>query len=323
MENQQPRPSELYESRFREWDTKSWVRSKPHQLAPFEDSLDFFSASITPVFAHPKVGKAPIRVKRDLLVLQLYTYLEFTVWLEMGPVNEVCDLLRRPGFLPWLPEQMKDDALKVYVDEGGHAEMSHALTVATEKWTHIRPLKLEPAFLEVLDRMVSREEEEFADLIKLFFVIISETLITGTLLKLPRDEQVQLAVRELAADHANDESRHHAYFRQVFEFIWPRLPYELKTKLGPLLPEMILAFLSPDTNYMKRVLEQFPREFPLPGDIVQEIATSASTSVGIFESATPTLKMLRDNHVFDEAPILSAFKKARLSPLDIEAKRRR
>jgi hypothetical protein len=209
---------------------------------------------------------------------------------------------------------MKDDALKIYVDEGGHAEMSHALTVAAEQATGVKPLKIEPAFLKTLDQLVSREEPEFHSMIKLFFVIISETLITGTLLNLPRDERVQGAVRDLAADHANDEGRHHAYFRQVFEYVWSRLPQETRIKIGTLLPDMILAFLNPDTQSMTKMLEQFPETFSLPGKIVREIVDSEATINGIKKAASPTLKMLRDNQVFTYPEILSAFLAKRLSP---------
>jgi P-aminobenzoate N-oxygenase AurF len=311
------RPSIGYQSRFREWDEKSWVRSKPHQLAPFDLSLDFYSEPVSVLFSHPAVQAAPGEVRAKLLVLQLYAYLEFTVWLELGPVNEVCDLLRRPDFLPWLPSQMKDDALKIYVDEGGHAEMSHALTVATEEATGVKPLKVEPAFLGTLDRLIAEEEPEFHSLIKLFFVIISETLITGTLLTLPRDERVQVAVRDLAADHANDEGRHHAYFRQVFEYIWPRLPYETKLKVGVILPDMILAFLNPDVNTLTQMLAQFSETFPLPGKIVREIVDSDATAEAIKKAASPTLKMLDANHVFDYPEILTTFQAKRLSPLTL------
>jgi hypothetical protein len=73
---------------------------------------------------------------------------------------------------------MKSDAMKIYVDEAGHAEMSHALIVAVEQYLGISKLKnVRPAFLAILDRLVRRESPEFHALIKLFFVIIAETLI--------------------------------------------------------------------------------------------------------------------------------------------------
>jgi hypothetical protein len=203
---------------------------------------------------------------------------------------------------------MKDDALKIYVDEGGHAEMSHVLMIEVEKTTKVGRLKIQPVFLKTLDDLVGREEPEYHSMIKLFFVIISETLITGTLVKLPKDETVQTAVRELASDHATDEGRHHAYFREVFEYVWPRLPREMRRKLGLLLPDMIMAFLEPDAHAFTRMLEQFPKEFPTPGQIVEEVIGYKSTKEGILNSAAPTLRMLRDNRVFDDPEIADTFR---------------
>ena len=80
----------------------------------------------------------------------------------------------------------------------------------------------------------------------IFFTIVSETLISAILADIPADQRVVVAVRELVADHAQDEGRHHAYFSRLLEFTWPRLNKRQRAAIGPLLPEMILAFLEPD-----------------------------------------------------------------------------
>lgn len=306
------RPSVAYESHFQKWDSASWVRTKAYDLAPFESDLYFYSESLAALFSHVAVRQASDEVRRKLLVLHLYNYLEFTIRLEMGPVNDVCHLMSRREFLPWLPPQMKDDAHKIYVDEGWHAETARALMSAVERETKVESLKLSPMFLETLDNLISREEPEFHSLIKLFFVIISETLITGTLKDLPKDETVQQAVRDLASRHATDEGRHHVYFREVFEFVWPRLPRALRQKVGLLLPDMILAFLRPDSRALTRMLEQFPHEFHFPGQIVEQVIVSKAVRDGISDSAAPTLRLLRDNRVFDNPAIAESFRSAGL-----------
>ena len=80
----------------------------------------------------------------------------------------------------------------------------------------------------------------------IFFTIVSETLISSILSGIPSDPRVVTAVRELVADHAQDEGVHHAYFSRLLEFTWPRLNKAHKAIIGPLLPEMVLAFLEPD-----------------------------------------------------------------------------
>lgn len=305
-------PSAEYRSRFEKWDELSWVRSKPHRLDPFDPALQFYSEDLAVLFGHPRVRGATELTRRSLLVLHLYNYLEFTVWLELGPVNEVCDLLRRPDFLPWLPAPMREDALKIYVDEGGHAEMSHSLMAAVKEFTGVDPLKLQPAFLRALDQLVQAEDPIYHCLVKLFFVIISETLITGTLLHLPKDETVQRAVRALAGDHAHDEGRHHAYFRQVFEYVWPRLPREAQWKIGALLPKMCLAFLEPDAAALVQMLKRFPQEFPFPERVVRDVVEHKATRISILKGAQPTLAMLEANGVFEEPIIAEAFRRHEL-----------
>lgn len=311
---QQHQASASYESQFENWDELACVRRKPRGVARFDPKLYFFPETLATIFTHPRVANAPEPVRRTLLVLHLYYYLEFTVRLELGPVNEVSKLLCDEDFLPWLPSQMRGDAFKIYIDEGAHAEMCHRLIVAVQESTQVERLRLTPAFLRILDDLVSREAPEYRSLTRLFFVIISETLITGSLVKLPKDESVQKAVRELANDHATDEGRHHAYFRKVFECVWPRLPRKLKRKMGILLPDMILAFLRPDAAALTRMLAFFPGEFPKPAELVQEVVEYESTHVGIVNSAAPTLKMLNENRVFDDPEIRNAFIRNKLLP---------
>jgi hypothetical protein len=303
-----------YASRFANWDQQAWVRSKPHRVVPFEAHLKFFSPDLSLLLRHTDVSSSPAWVIDEILIHNLYTYLEFTVRLEMGPVNEVCVLLRTPNFLPWLPPAMKDDALRIYTDEAGHAEMSHALINAVQDATKVVPIHQEPQFLRLLSRLYNEELGLYQPFIKLFFVIVSETLITGTLTRLPKDELVQPAVRELAADHASDEGRHHAYFKQLFDYLWRRMPEPLQTKLGMLLPRIILAFLSPDEAALTKILASYPAIFQDPRRIVTDLAGDPTTRQGILDAAAPTLRMLSQNGVFGNQAIQATFEQHSLLP---------
>jgi hypothetical protein len=300
----EPKP---YQSGFDDWDRRAWVRAKPHRDAPFVPELLYFSPELSVLLRHEEVQAAPEAVRRTLLVHCLYDYLEFTVRLEVGPVNEVCLLLRSPTFLPWLPAGMKDDALRIYTEEAGHAEMSHALMSAVRATTGVAPIAGEPRFLRELDRLYAAESPAFRPLVKLFFVVVSETLITGTLTRLPHDRRVQHAVRDLARDHAADEGRHHAYFRQLFEYLWPRLPLPLRRKVGVLLPEMILAFLAPDVPSLADRLAA-TAAFDDPHRIAVEAVACARTREEIALGARPTLRMLASERVFDDPVIVDAFR---------------
>ncbi|MBP2327051.1 hypothetical protein JOF56_007436 [Kibdelosporangium banguiense] len=299
--------SHVYRSRFTEWDRRSWVRSKPHRESPFTADAHYFSPELCPLSARPQVRTAPFEVREAILVHSLYLYLEFTVQLEMGPVNEICGLLRSPAFLPWLPASMKDDVLRIYTDEAGHAEMSNTLKSGVQAETGVAPVVHQPRFLTELALLYAAELPAYRPLVKLFFAIVSETLITGTLTRLPKDPSVQQVVRELAQDHAADEGHHHAFFRQLFEMLWPRMPVPLRRKIGVLLPRVILAFLWPDEPALTAVLRTMPEVFDDPVRIVTELSTAPETLETVLRNATPTMRMLRDNGVFDDPVVAEAF----------------
>src|SRR5687767_6648710 len=82
-----------YVSPFGNWRTKAWATGGNPIDMTFVPGLKFYSADLSPLFSHPAVVGAPETVKDRLLVLSLYVYLEFTVQLEMGPVNAVAKLI--------------------------------------------------------------------------------------------------------------------------------------------------------------------------------------------------------------------------------------
>ncbi|MFD8811085.1 diiron oxygenase [Streptomyces sp. NPDC059627] len=290
-----------HRSRFEHWDAAAWVRSKPRRTDAFVPGVHYFSPDLCPALRHPAV---PSYSRERLLIHHLYLYLEFTVRLETGPVNEVCLLLRSPDFLPWLDSRMKDDALRIYTDEAGHAEMSHTLLASVRDRTGVRPVPHEPHFLRELAALCSGTGLD-PSLVKLFFVIVSETLITASLNRLPGDSRVQEQVRGLAIDHAADEGRHYAYFRELFEHLWPRLDPLVRQRIGVLLPRMMSAFLGTDEPALTAVLADC--DVADPASVAAEVACARETLDSIREGARPTLRMFRRVGMFDDAVIADAF----------------
>jgi hypothetical protein len=111
-----------------------------------------------------------------------------------------------------------------------------------------------PPFLRRLRAIARTLPRDQRRLSVALFAVVSETLISGILAQVPRDERVVTAVRALIADHAEDEGRHSAFFSQFFAYLSPRLGSELQATLGPLLPQFILAFLEPDASAVRRDL---------------------------------------------------------------------
>jgi hypothetical protein len=238
-----------YSSSFTSWHSRASVRVKPRrELGEEEPSeLVYFPPELVPVAQHPLVQGLGAETVERVLIQNLHTYLEFTSELEHGAVNPVAAMIsrRRSGFD--LPETMIEDAYKIYTDEAWHAQFSDDLQRQVASKTGIGPSVFEePNFFRKLKGFQHDLGPDEQRLVMIFFTIVSETLISAILSGIPTDPRVVKAVRELVADHAQDEGRHHAYFSRLLEFTWPRLNKAQRGLIGPLLPEMVLAFLEPD-----------------------------------------------------------------------------
>jgi len=235
-----------YRSAFRSWDTRAWIRTKPHRTAvPFERGLLFFSPDALP--SAPPGGDGPSDDNQqdveERCIRHLQSHLAMTVPLELGPVNDACLALRDSAYSGWLPRQLRDDALRLYADEAGHAEMTNEMAAAVERATGIAPPTTTPPFVRCVADLVAAAGADQRDLVRFLGGVVSETLITATLTRVPLDDRVQIAVRQLLADHADDERRHAALFRDAFSYVWPRLAPDVRRAAALLIPRMVFAFL--------------------------------------------------------------------------------
>jgi hypothetical protein len=285
-----------YSSKFRNWDNRATVRTKPRRaIAPGEPSEHiYFPPELVPVSMHPLTQGLGADTVERVLIQQLHTYLEFTSELEHGAVNPVAALIsrRRSGFD--LPETMIEDAYKIYTDEAWHAQFSDDLQRQVAVRTGVTPSLIEePNFFRKLKAFQQELQPDERRLVMIFFTIVSETLISAILSGIPTDPRVVVAVRELVADHAEDEGRHHAYFSRLLEFAWPRLNKSQKATIGPLLPEMVMAFLEPDfvaiaanlrdCGLTAEQIDQVMTESYPPGTVQAGIRSASKATIRHFE----------------------------------------
>jgi para-aminobenzoate N-oxygenase AurF len=277
---------------------------------PLQAGYKYFPEYSCNLFDHPAVQQAPEKVRHDLLVLQLYYYLRFTVFLELGPVTEVCKLLCIKEVLPWLVPDMKAEAFKIYTEEIEHAYMYHDVFLEIEQATAVAPLNNKPVFLSRIDRIIQQADSDFHSWTKLFFVIVSETLITNQLVRLPNDANLQPVVRELVREHAHDEARHHAFFKKIFKLTWQQLHPDTRQRIGVQLPDLIAAYLRPDEFSMLEMLQRFPDVFPEPQDMLNALFSPQANRARILTAALPTLQMFQTNGMFSDERIAEAFDRA-------------
>jgi hypothetical protein len=238
----------VYKSKFINWDESASVRSQPRRIFKGEDRNKlFFSPEVVPIASHPLVIHRGLA--GEMLLHHAIHHLCFTSQLEHTLVNHVTYHLANHRELPDIPAEMRFDAYKIFCDEAYHALFSVDLVRQLECELQLQtPAPSRFPFIERINRLKETIPSAYHLYFEILAAIVSETLISSTLGVVPRDTRVVQAVRETIRDHAVDEGLHHAYFSQLLQVFWPRLPQDAQRTLGQTLPELIEAFLVPDTT---------------------------------------------------------------------------
>ena len=299
-----------YRSAFTLWDQQATVRKSPIRVLQEEQEKGkfFFPPSLIPATQHPLLIQRGRETMIKATVYHLANYLDFTEVLEHQAVNQVAfDIARgRLGFA--LPPEMKADAYAIYVDEAYHAKFSADLTRQVLAASRTPEIALpEPRFLKALEAATTALPDPLKPLARTFFVIVSETLITGVLTRVPHDESVVTVVREVIADHAEDERRHHAYFSQLLHALWPQLAEDHQQSLGQLIPDFILGFLNPDTDAVTKWLGAIGLSDLETKTVIAEAYSDAATLEAARNASKPTIRHCESSGLLNDSLIRDAF----------------
>jgi hypothetical protein len=305
----------VYNNKFDRWDQQASVRVKPQRMFIDEESIGkiYFPPELVPVSRHSMVRILGDEALREILIQRLYTYLGFTAQLEHDVVNHVTKVISQRKLGVTFPWEMVFDAHKIYCDEAYHAlfsvDLSHQIEVATGVKPHIVE---QSCCLTRLQEIVATVPQDLQMLATTFFSIISETLITSILSDIPKDKRVMKAVREVIADHAEDEGRHHAYFAKVLEYLWPLMGERERKVIGPLLPQFIQAFLEPDYKAAAYELAGCGLRPEEVQQVVYESYPHEQILAGIKSGSQATIRHFRRNGLFEDQRIVDAFQNAGL-----------
>lgn len=307
-----------YVSAFANWHSHAWVRSKPeHTQTGFSADLDFFPASLAMTLRPPvDAASLPGEVRQALLVQELYGYLTFTTQLEVNLVSTVCRQLVHRSDVTNLDPVMRRDFLRTFADEAGHAEMCEEMMLAVEGATGIARLRPHdgPRFMKNLRALAAARDAQTAKLVPLLAVVVSETLLSPTLVRLPMDESVQAEVRALVRDHASDEVRHAALFRVVFRHLWHQWDDEVRRAVLRVLPDVIDALLDPDPTWVAAVVSQHPDLFDDPVELAQELVGSHKRALAESDTLAPVMALLDELEALEGNEAAEVFLTRGLSP---------
>jgi hypothetical protein len=296
-----------YCSPFTQWNRSSWIRSKPIRRDSFSGLP--FSPGLVPLVGHIAI-KDNYYYWITILAYRLLAHLEFTSLLELDYINPICRYLTQGRVPVDLTSQQRMDALRIYCDEGGHALFVEELAgQLKENFAIAQGILPRPKFAHTLDTIIQENQTNLSPrLIQLFFVAISETLITKTLSLIPKDMRVAAIVRSVISDHAVDEALHNIYFRGLFPLLWNSLSPVEKEAMGRLLPQLVWAFLSPEKELEQNILVQGLGFHPSTAqDILEETYPLEQVIELVQSTAKPTLKIFEYAGVFMIPSVEEAF----------------
>jgi len=310
-------PLSEYRSCLAGWDTRSSVRNKPARLLAENDRTQlFFSTSLAPFVSHPLVVERGEACVREVLARCLYDYLDFTAILEQETVNPVVLRLTRDAYGLRLPHDMRLDAYRIYCDEAYHAYFSVEMKTQVEVRTGIRSseVPVEPNFARTIRRIKALLPARLAGLVELCAAVVSETLISGVLSKIPADSAVAPAIRDMIADHAGDERTHHAFFTRAMGAAWPQLDITTQQALSPHFADLILAFLTPDSLAKHRLLLETGFSNEEACGILSESTPPSLILPEVRHAARSTLRLLQRTGVLDSEGVAEYFAERGIAP---------
>jgi hypothetical protein len=302
----------LYMSDFNDWYSSSGVRSKPRRQLLSDSEISkklYWVPELAPISQHQTIASND-ELRDKVLLYYLYCHLNFTIKLENEVVNSAISNIFTSSLGITMLEEMQDDAYKIYCDEAYHACSYIDLKRQVESFSKLRfDIEPQPIFLKKLHELKAYYSQDLSpQLIELFFVIVSETLISSTLKVTPRDTRVHEAIRQVISDHAIDEAYHHKYFSKLFTFVWPQILRKKRTLIGQLLPKFIWIFLEPDHQLLWTILLELGIESKDIEGIIRDTYEPNIVQSSIRKASAATVNLMLKNGVLEDTLTANAFK---------------
>jgi hypothetical protein len=254
-----------YTSPFISWDRQAAVRS----FVNTDDEWSNYSGYWMPtsadnILSHPLI---PDAIKQSLSAYLLIGSLDFTYDLEQKLISHVSSQLASGTLLPDLPNDVKIDALKIQCDEAFHALQAQRLATKVRQTSCVNPDHTLSCFLRFVAEVTNGSNLLSTELLLFCAVVVSETLITKSLLDDWRDSSLPNEIRHFFHLHYKDEVQHSLYFTWLLHHVCTTWSTATQQMISDLWPKFIDAYLDSDINIAKRALQ----EFDLAGDLINRI----------------------------------------------------
>jgi hypothetical protein len=236
---------------FSKWEERSSVRNAPRRIISASDKNKFFSANLAPVLKHKTVLQLTETVQRKLEIQFLYRYLQFTEYLETSLVNKVIAGIMNDEFPIKFDDRLKDEAYKIYCDEAYHALQAHDTILQIKTISGEKPVGLPVVLQERLNLLGKQCPHHLLPFFELFFVCVSETLVSQELQNHVNDKEIHHSIQEIMNDHAKDEAIHALFFEQIMICLKKQLPNADYQWFQNIVPAFADVYLVPDKENLR------------------------------------------------------------------------
>lgn len=258
---------------FERWDTESSVRSRAnrHQLTQADiDSTttkNWFPPEMLVFLRHPAINAMPNNSIKYLQAHYLVHFLDYTTTLEHTIVNRAVENIIHDRMGIKFSKDARNAGLKIYTDEGYHAQFSADLSEQIAEHFHFpRVTSARIAKLNSLLKTLSRSQYS---LIQFLIGFVSETIIASELLDLTRHKLID-PVHNVFRDHLHDEARHAQYFSDCFVSVWKHLKANDRTLTVQYILKILDIFCQIDEPWLAISLMTCPTPPTCPEEIIAD-----------------------------------------------------
>jgi len=241
--------SQRYKSR---WDGAATVRCGPRPLPDLaNESGDYFPELRQPLAMHPDVAALGPNARRFALVQSAYKYMNDVALTETEVVSRTATAIANGRVAANLPQDFRQIALTVVVDEAYHALVARDFIAAVEAATAIASLPLPDCteLSQAIELAHAKLAPAMHDDFDVMALCIAENTLTKEIVDLScAGSELAKSFSQVLKDHLADEVRHAAFFQRVLAQHWQDLPTDRRDALAAVLPDFLLRYLNVETQ---------------------------------------------------------------------------
>ncbi|MDD1013924.1 diiron oxygenase [Pseudomonas rubra] len=292
---------------FKHWDIESSVRSRPNRYLLTQEAIqssttkNWFPPIMLPFLRHPAISVMPDHSIKYLQAHYLVHFLDYTTTLEHTIVNRAVENIVHDRMGITFNKNVRDAGLKIYTDEGYHAQYSAVL--AEQVANHFTLARMSSARISKLNDLLRSADQKHLPLVQFLVGFVSETVIATELLDLTRHKLIT-PVHHAFRDHLHDEARHAQYFSECFVSVWQHLPTAEKLLAVDYIIEILDVFCQFDEPWLSISLMSCPTPPVYPHEIINESRKWATERRKL--SALGTLEAIKRTDLLNT----TAFKKS-------------